>query len=108
MRQNLIIFISLMMFFGVTACVANDQPNPSTEQLSMQAVNTADQARAIAEKYIAERNLNWGKSSSVIERSRLGNYWVTFETPSSEVRLLGQRVIVVDIKSGEAKPLPRR
>lgn len=70
------------------------------------AVPSPDEAKRLAEQHVALRKRSWGQAKEVSEHGE--SYWVSFETPDQELRLLGPRIIVVDKQTGAAAVQLRR
>ena len=71
-----------------------------------ESVKTETRAIHLAQRHIAIRNYNWAEVSKVIEQDN--HYRVEFETPQQEVRLLGQRALMVNKDNGLVSAIKRR
>lgn len=71
----------------------------------MPTITDAD-AKRLAEQHLALRKRSWGTPKSVSEHD--GSYFVGFETPEQELRLLGPRMVIVDKTTGAASVQMRR
>lgn len=67
---------------------------------------TKEKAAKLAQRHIAIRNYNWAEVSRVVDQE--DSFRVEFETPQQEVRLLGQRVLMVDKNNGLVSVIKRR
>lgn len=77
----------------------------SSEQLDYRVVSE-EGAVKLAQRHLALKNRSWGKIVDVAEEEN--RYYVMFETPKREMRLLGQRKLIVQKKNGLVRPHKRR
>lgn len=92
----------------ISQIITKDAPNseePQGRENSM-AVSSREEAMRLAEQHVALRKRSWGSPKDVSEQD--GAYYVGFDTPEQELRLLGPRLIIIDKKSGVAKTQVRR
>lgn len=85
----------------VGACANNEVEVPSSESSAATASSsemTAEEAKKIASKHLALRQVRWGEPTEVTEDKE--TYYVHFETPDRELRLIGQRTLLVNKSSG--------
>ena len=128
MKSAFLQFILLAVILGGLACVNNGNADSKNEgkldsasteskrvendaadsnQAEADAKNmTEESARKLASKHLALKKRSWGKAKSVSERE--GKYYIGYETPERERRLLGQRVLIVDKDSGVVSYMKRR
>lgn len=65
-------------------------------ELAQSVVKKMDEDRAIqlAARHLALKQVRWGKPVSVAEDDE--RFYVTYQTPKQELRLIGARVLIVD------------
>ena len=83
----------------------NDTGQQATAKSSA-AVKGPEDAKRLAEQHVALRKRSWGVPKEVSEHD--GIYWVSFDTPDQELRLLGPRIILIDKETGAASVQMRR
>jgi hypothetical protein len=117
MNRSLTIALGLLLLFG--ACANNESASPeesavplesvSQESATAPAANTAmskSDAERLAQKHLAIKQVSWGKPSEVVEEDE--KYLVHYETPKRELRLIGQRTLIVEKESGLVSYQKRR
>ena len=67
---------------------------------------TEERAKQLAARHLALRQWRWGRPHAVSEDE--DNYYVAYETPERERRLIGERVLLVSKDTGVVKPRKRR
>lgn len=67
---------------------------------------TEEVAVKLAKKHLSLKNWSWGKPESVREED--GRFYLSYETPERELRIIGARVLVVDKESKLVKVRKRR
>lgn len=99
----LILFAHFSLFIDLTHSEAVE-PKDTPETKSLQV--SQEQAEKLAIQHLALRNARWGKPTRFAEEA--GNYIVFFQTPQQEARLIGERSLSVDKKTGLVKVRDRR
>jgi hypothetical protein len=104
MPQLRLCFLGLLLAAAGTGCPS------STPRSTPPTPRSADEQKAmdLAQKYVDKAGLNWGEPKEVTPQQPAGTFWISYPTPEDEVKLLGERVLSVDVRSGEVKPLPRK
>ena len=77
-----------------------------SSKLAAEKQMTTSEASKLATQHLALKNRSWGNVTKVTEGA--DGYEVHFETPEKELRLLGERVLMVDKESGLVTPRKRR
>lgn len=67
---------------------------------------SAERAKQLAARHLALKQTSWGKPVSVTENEQF--FFVSYETPQRERRLIGSRVITVNKATGLAVAQKRR
>ena len=67
---------------------------------------TADRAKQLAARHLALKQTSWGKPTGITEDE--DNYFVSYETPQRERRLIGSRVLIVNKHTGLVVAQKRR
>jgi hypothetical protein len=98
MKPLISILIGTLVLFG--ACANNDKAAPAEKKSEVVSVKpmTKEDASKLAHTHLALKQHNWGQPLSVEEVG--DKYFVAFKTPQQELRLIGQRVLIVDKHSG--------
>jgi hypothetical protein len=70
----------------------------------------ADEQKAVdlAQQYLDRSNLNWGAPKEIKPLPEAGTFSLSYSTPEDEVKVIGDRAVTVNVKTGEVKPVPRR
>ncbi len=70
---------------------------------------SAEELRAVelARQYLEKERLPWGEPMEIIPQQEPGTFWLTYPTPPEELKVLGDRALTVDVRSGEVKVVPR-
>lgn len=90
---------------SVAAPVA--EPSGSSEESTTKSSEPSkEDAIRIAQTHLALKKASWGVPGEVAERD--GKYYVIYDTPEREQKLIGPRVIVVDKSTGVASFQKRR
>jgi len=115
MKKAPILFLSAVFVF-TTACSSHDEIRPivpvapEVSQVSLEdidyRVGTGEDAIRLAQRHLALKQRSWGKILDVAEED--SQYYVLFETPKVEMRLLGQRKLIVEKDNGLVRPHKRR
>lgn len=66
----------------------------------------AEKAKQLAARHLAIKQVGWGKPVSVEEDEE--HFYVTYQTPEQELRLIGARVLIVDKHSRVVTAQKRR
>ncbi|MCB0322358.1 MAG: hypothetical protein KDD69_02260 [Bdellovibrionales bacterium] len=67
---------------------------------------SGEDAKRLAQTHLALKKVSWGQPQEVVESEN--KYLVLYETPERELRLLGQRTLIVDRESGVVTYQKRR
>ncbi len=105
--RRLLLFTSCIALSFVAGC----QQSPSLPVLSPKERGAVD----LAQTFLAQEATDWGQPSRVARTeveyvpgmTGADVYVVTYATPPDEVKLLGDRAVVVDIKTGRVRFVPR-
>lgn len=117
----LLILLVLSVYYA--ACAQNGAPTgPSQEDISnsRQEIERAqaqaeqqisermspDRAKQLAARHLALQQTSWGKPVGVTEDEE--RFYVSYETPQTERRLIGSRMLVVDKETGVVTSQKRR
>ena len=106
LSQKIYNIFAFLPLFAIS-CAPTKVESPAleiTEESSK--VESENHAIKLAMRHLALRNANWGEISDVKEEP--GYYKVAFKTPTQELRLLGQRAILVKKDSGLVSIVQRR
>lgn len=107
MRKTIFIFLSLFCLIG--SCANNEtalnKPETKKEGEKQPAISQAE-AERVAEIHLALKNWTWGRPKTVTEND--GKYYLSYETPERERRLIGGRVLIVDKQTGIVSAQKRR
>jgi hypothetical protein len=115
MNRLITIFLSLSLI-AISACAGKSEVKPrkmttpnteifSSKVLDYRVVSEEDAVR-LAQRHLAIKNRSWGKVVDVSEEDN--RFYVMFETPKREKRLLGQRKLIVEKRNGLVKAHKRR
>ncbi len=100
MKSLMSLFVGMLILFG--ACANNESATtPAAKNKEEPAATkpmTKEEASKLAHTHLALKQHNWGEPQSVEEVG--DKYYVSFKTPQQELRLIGQRVLIVDKDSG--------
>ena len=110
MNARFIVIILLISLYYVACAQKGPKTDPSREDIArnQQEVERAqveverqvkermsvERAKQLAARHLALKQTSWGKPISVREDEQ--NFYVSYETPSSERRLIGTRVLKVN------------
>lgn len=110
LRALILVATCVALTFG-SGCEQSPSRAPDSKPLS------AEQQKAVnfAQAFLKTKGIDWGDPSEVREAlveylpgwKGEGYYQVTYSTPPDEVKKLGDRSVVVEIKSGRVKFVPR-
>ena len=67
---------------------------------------TSEQAKQLAARHLALKQTTWGKPQAVSEDEQ--HFYVSYETPQPEFRLIGSRMLIVNKETGLVSPQKRR
>jgi hypothetical protein len=109
-RVSILVAIGFALVFG-PGCGQAPVPSPIPKTLSAEA----RQAVRFAQAFLTKNGIDWGEPSQVrtAEVEYLpgwkgdGFLQVTWPTPTDELKLLGDRSVVVEIRTGQVKFVPR-
>lgn len=117
MKRPVTAGLGLMVLLG--ACAGNGQANkataeaPQQEEVVQQASEsrqapevTKERAERLAQTHLALRKVSWGAPKEIVEQDE--QFLVYYETPERELRLLGQRALIVEKGSGLVSYQKRR
>lgn len=96
--------VVFILTLASVACATGGE-NQVTSPASTE-IDGKDTARKAAERHLALRNVRWGEPKEVEEQEK--HYLVHYPTPEQELRLIGERVLVVEKQSGVVFVKPRR
>jgi Protein of unknown function (DUF3592) len=70
---------------------------------------SAEERRAmeLARQYLERERLRWGEPVEITPQPEPGTFWLAYPTPPEELKVLGDRALTVDVRSGEVKVVPR-
>lgn len=94
--KKAICFFATLCIMG--ACANNDSVSPSTEVSKTEEQIDKELAAKLAAKHIALKKWSWGEPKEVVDQGN--QFWVFYNTPEKELRLIGSRVLVVEKDSG--------
>lgn len=109
--QKIHCILALLSLF-TAACASKDIELAHADS---QAVETADEspqvesenhAVKLAKRHLALKNRDWGEIAGVQEDENY--YRVAFKTPTQELRLIGQRMLLVKKETGLVSVVQRR
>jgi len=64
-------------------------------------------AVVLARQYLKRERLPWGEPGEITPQQEPGTFWLTYPTPPEELKVLGDRALTVEVRSGEVKVVPR-
>lgn len=102
MRKLLSIIAGIVCLVGACANNENSTSLASNERPSM----TAEAASKLAQRHLSLKNWSWGEPKEVVERE--GKFYLSYETPPTELRIIGARVLIVDKDSKVVSVQKRR
>lgn len=86
--------------------IATEAEDTQLSAANTAAVHNTEEAKRLAEQHVALRKRSWGSVKNVSEGD--GVFYVSFDTPEQEMKLLGPRVVVIDKQTGAATVQLRR
>jgi hypothetical protein len=97
---------------GVLLTVAGGcSPGPASGTTSAPAPGprSADEQKAVelARSYLEKQGLKWGEPKTITPEKEAGTFLLSYPTPGEEQKVLGDRAVTVDVRSGEVKLVPR-
>jgi len=107
--------IILSMLFVLGGCAKNGEEGgaPTAEKQGARAQQereaegmTEKQAKKLAKRHLALRNRTWGDPTSVVEQEE--KFYVYYDTPEREMRLLGARALMVNKETRVVSTQKRR
>ena len=101
-----LIFIFLSICLFTSSCSSESEVKPIVTYDESENTMTSSRAAKLAKRHIAIRNYNWSDVSKVTEEE--SSFRVEFETPQAELRLLGQRALMVSKDNGLVTAIKRR
>ena len=100
----ILVFLSACLF--ASSCSSESDVKPVVTYDESENTMTSSRAEKLAKRHIAIRNYNWSGVNRVTEQ---GDFFrVEFETPQAELRLLGQRALMVSKDNGLVSAIKRR
>ena len=99
-----IVLLSLCLF--ASSCSSEAEVKPVVTYDESENTMTGSRAKKLAMRHIAIRNYNWSDVSRVTEQD--DSFRVEFKTPQQELRLLGQRALMVSKDNGLVSVVKRR
>lgn len=80
-------------------------PSPTTPA----SPRTAEEGRAVqlARQFLNQQRLSWGEPKAITPQAEAGSYLLSYPTPPQEQKVLGDRAVTVDVRSGAVKLVPR-
>ena len=91
---------------STSVAIAQAETHASDQGAKAVAVKNAEEAKKLAEQHVSLRKKSWGPAKNVSEQGE--SYWVSFDTPEQELRLLGPRVVIINRGTGAASVQVRR
>ena len=106
-KINLHSYLALLSVLAIS-CAPVQVEAPAEPQVAQEIVKVENQHQAVklAQRHLALKNRDWGNISGVKEDENY--YRVSFETPKQELRIIGQRVILVKKENGLVSVVQRR
>src|SRR5262245_42531608 len=95
----------------LVAAALGCSPSPASVPSSAPAAGSrsADEQRAVelARSYPAKPGLKWVEPMAITLAKEAGTFLLTYPTSAKEQKVLGDRAVTVDVRSGEVKLVPR-